>query len=84
MWTAASGISENKSCLAGRKFINILHHWLQVKSVFNVLECSFQLILRLWAPNQRTNVDNAMQVITEVYLDIQTDQMESLESSQFD
>ena len=40
-------------------------------SVFEVLRCSFPLILHWWAPNQRTNVDNAMQVITEVYLDIQ-------------
>ena len=42
------------------------------KSVFEVLWCSFQLILNWWAANQRTNVDNAMQVITEVYLDTQT------------
>ena len=72
MRTIASGISENRFCLAGRKLIDILHHWLQVKSVFNVLECSFQMILHWWAPNQRTNADNAMQVIREVYLDIQT------------
>ena len=42
------------------------------KSVFEVLRCSFQLILHWWAPNQHTNVDSAMQVTTEVYLDIQT------------
>ena len=45
MRTIASGISENRFCLAGRKLIDILHHLLQIKSVFNVLECSFQLIL---------------------------------------
>ena len=54
------------------KLIDILHHLLQVKSVFNVLECNFQLILHWWAPNQHTNVDNAMQVMKEVYLDIRT------------
>ena len=54
------------------KLIDILHHLLQVKSVFNVLECNFQLILHWWAPNQRSNIYNAMQVIMEVYLDIQT------------
>ena len=42
------------------------------KSVFEVLRCSFQLILHWWAPNQHTNVDSAMQVTMEVYLDIQT------------
>ena len=47
-------------------FINVC------KSVFEVLGCSFQLILHWWAPNQRTNVGNAMQVITEVYFDTQT------------
>ena len=54
------------------KLIDILHHLLQVKSVFNVMECNFQLILHWWAPNQCTNVDNAMQVMKEVYLDIRT------------
>ena len=42
------------------------------KSVFEVLRRSFQLILHWWALNQRTNVDNIIQVIKEVYLDIQT------------
>ena len=42
------------------------------KSVFEVLVCSFQLILHWWTPNQRTNVDNTMQLIMEVYFDIQT------------
>ena len=42
------------------------------KSVFEVLRCSFQLILHWWAPNQHTKVHNTMQVITEVYLDIWT------------
>ena len=42
------------------------------KSVFEVSRCSFQLILHWCAPNQHTNVDNAIQVITKVYLDIQT------------
>ena len=45
---------------------------LACKSVFEVFGCNFQLILNWWAPNQRTNVGNVMQVITEVYFDIQT------------
>ena len=28
MWTAASGISENRPCLAGCKFIDVLQNWL--------------------------------------------------------
>ena len=42
------------------------------KSVFELLRSSFQLILHWWGTSQLTNVDNAMQMITEVYLDIQT------------
>ena len=45
MSKTAYGINENMSCLVGRKFIDILHHWLQVKSVFKAMGCSFQLIL---------------------------------------
>ena len=29
MWTAASGISENRPCLAGCKFIDVLRNWLK-------------------------------------------------------
>ena len=42
------------------------------KSVPEVLGRSFQLILQWWAPNQGTNVVNAMLAITEVYFDTQT------------
>ena len=30
MWTTASGISENRLCLAGCKFIDVLKNWLSV------------------------------------------------------
>ena len=30
MWTAASGISENRPCMADCKFIDVLQNWLQV------------------------------------------------------
>ena len=35
------------------------------------LRFSFQLILYWWTPNQRIKVDDATQMITEVYLDVQ-------------
>ena len=30
MWTAASNIGENRPCLAGCKFIDVLQNWLSV------------------------------------------------------
>ena len=36
------------------------------------LRCSFQPIFHWWTPNQRIKVDDATQLITEVYLDVQT------------
>ena len=38
MWTAASGISEKRPCLAGGKFLDILQ-----KSVFKVLSLSTEM-----------------------------------------
>ena len=32
MWTAASGITENRSCLAGYKYIDVLHNWLYIST----------------------------------------------------
>ena len=36
------------------------------------LRCCLQLILHWWTPNQRIKVDHATQMITEIYLDVQT------------
>ena len=36
MWAVGFGISENKTCLADSKFIDILQNLLYLRSVFNV------------------------------------------------
>ena len=41
MWTAASGISENRPCLAGWNFSDVLQNW--IKSVFKVLSLSTEI-----------------------------------------
>ena len=58
--------------------------WLAANlSIFYIIDCKSSQYLTYWnavfnwfyfdeQPNQRTNVDNAIQVITEMYLDIQT------------
>ena len=79
IWKAASGISENRPCLlqpalqffwcfAEVTVSQYLRYWAFP------LRCSFQLILHWWIPNH--NVLKLMtqhaQMITEVYLDVQT------------
>ena len=41
MWTTAFGISENRPCMAGWKFIDVLQNWC--KSVFKVLSFSTEM-----------------------------------------
>ena len=74
MLTAASGISENRTCLASCNLLMFCR--TDCKSVYKVwvfeLRCSFQMILHWLKPNQSIKVDDATQIITELYFDIQT------------
>ena len=75
MWTAASGISENRPFLAPAANLLVFCK-IDCKSVFKVLSLSNEMhdemILDWWTPNERIKVDDATQMITEVYLDVQT------------
>ena len=67
MWTTAFGISENRPCMAGWKFIDVLQNWC--KSVFKVL--SFSTEMRSSTDFVLRKVDNSTQIIMEVDLNIQ-------------
>ena len=73
-WTAASCISENRPCLAGCRFFDLVTVSQYLRYWAFPLGCSFQLILHWWTPNH--NVFKLMtqhaQMITEAYLDVQT------------
>ena len=67
MWTTAFGISENRPCMAGWKFIDVLQNWC--KSVFKVL--SFSTEMQSSTDFVLRKVDNSTQIIMEVDLNIQ-------------
>ena len=69
-WTATSTISENRPCLVGCKFIYVLKNWLLL-SIQGIEPFHWVWVLHWWTPNQRIEVDDATQMITEVYLDVQ-------------
>ena len=67
MWITAFGISENRPCMAGWKFIDVLQNWC--KSVFKVL--SFSTEMQSSTDFVLRKVDNSTQIIMEVDLNIQ-------------